>query len=130
MDTRDKSLQKFNTNVNHQLDSLSKILTTQIQSQLITPVLSKLDAILESTSDKNLPKIQQTQVNEFLVKLYKSQGLMDILSKTISNQLKPIVDDSFKAVVSQNLIPSYDRLLKELFSQIHAVFIQGTNERE
>lgn len=129
-DVRDKSLQKFNVNVNHQLDSLSKIITTQIQSQLITPVLSKLDTILESTSDKNLPKIQQTQVNEFLVKLYKSQGLMDILSKTISNQLKPIVEESFKGVVGQALIPSYERMLKELFHQINGVFIQGTSECE
>lgn len=130
IDTRDKSLQKFNVNVNHQLDSLSKILTNQIQSQLITPVLTKLDTILETTSDKNFSKMQQTQVNEFLIKLYRSQGLMDLLSKTLTSQIKPIVDDSFKVAVSQTLIPCYERLLKELFSQIHTVFIQGTNECE
>lgn len=54
--------------------------------------------------------------------------MADSLSLSVIKVIKPSLETCYKEMISNTLIPSWERVCNSMFQQIHNTFTQGTKE--
>lgn len=67
-------------------------------------------------------------LKENITKLVHSKSVMDVLGQSVTQSLRPYIENCYKDTIGNTILPGWERTCQQMFQQIHETFTCGTKE--
>ncbi|PSN46679.1 hypothetical protein C0J52_06384 [Blattella germanica] len=109
---------------------LNDIVITEIQNSIIPALIQTLEPLKQQLHIEMTQKLTATDhlLKENITKLVHSKSVMEVLSNSAVVALQPSVQNTYKEVFTNYVMPSFERACQTMFQQINDSFSKGTKE--
>ena len=109
---------------------LNDIVTSEIKSNVIPTVVASLEPMKHQLHIEMTQKLTSTDhlLKENISKLVHSKSVMEVLANAAVTALQPAVQNTYKEVFTNLVMPSFEKSCHTMFQQINETFSKGTRE--
>ncbi|KAM7354487.1 enhancer of mRNA-decapping protein 4 homolog Ge-1 isoform 1-T2 [Cochliomyia hominivorax] len=128
---RDSIMQIMNQYVLTQFgDVVSKVMTLEIQRQLVPMLAAKLDNMQQQIQVNVSQKLSafDLMIKENIAQACKSKTIIDTFGKSVLIGVQGSLQAAFIESMSSTLIPAYEKSSQNMFKQLHEAFSVGIKE--
>ncbi|XP_076043914.1 enhancer of mRNA-decapping protein 4 homolog Ge-1 isoform X2 [Oratosquilla oratoria] len=105
-------------------------LRSELRSSLTPGVIKSLDPLRIQLSNEiaNIVSNTQSHLSDSLTKMVQSRNFVDNVSGAVSSALGPTVQTSCREAYNKVVVPGFNTVALQIFSQINDTFSRGTKE--
>ncbi|XP_037912102.1 enhancer of mRNA-decapping protein 4 homolog isoform X3 [Hermetia illucens] len=108
----------------------SNMLTSEVQKQITSVIMAKLDVIEQHFQNEISQKLTTTDkiLKENIAQVCRSKNIIDAFGNSVVAGVQNGLQNAYVHSMSNTLIPAYEKSSREMFKQLHETFSLGIKE--